>query len=58
MQTWQYMYEWMAPSPLSSAAFQRLNMLGSEGWELVSVQPAAPVNAVPQFLFFFKKALG
>jgi len=58
MQTWQYAYEWIPVSPQSSAAFQKLNMLGSEGWELVSIQPAPPVNGVAQFLFFFKKLLG
>ncbi len=58
MQTWQYQYEWIAVNPQNSIAFQRLSMLGSEGWELISVQPAGQSGGAAQFLFFFKRLLG
>jgi hypothetical protein len=56
MTTWQYQLLWFTLSPTDWTLSNELNMLGTAGWELVTVEPSQQAGQL-QYLFIFKKQL-
>jgi hypothetical protein len=65
MQKWEYWAESSETSPNSTEILNRLNELGNNGWELVSVvttssvggHSATTLHKVDEYFYFFKKPL-